>query len=259
MKLHRLGVFPRFLAYTLAGSWLDLARYGGHFLDSAERALELLPRETRLKARALRAGITIVNPFDVFPGLENQRGFVSADHWDSSHDRIEYPLLGAICALLQPRRIFEFGTYHGEATLMLARVCPEARITTVNIPAGQQPAHRVEPMQAVELIGEEQIGWRFRGHPEAGRIEQILADTAQLDTAPHRGRYDFVWIDAGHSYANVKNDTRKAFEVAGEGAHIFWHDFDATQPGLTEWLLEFSRERPLHWIGRTSLVFARKA
>jgi len=174
----------------LAPLWLPfwILRIRGHALDGVLRARETLVCESWLNARAQQAGLVRVNPFEAFPGLALQKGFLSAEHWGSSHDRVEYPLLTALCAHLRPRQIFEFGTFHGEATLLFARSCPEARITTLNIPGRQNPRFAFDSRQRSELLAEEAIGSAFRETPEAMRIEQLLLDSADLDPSHYRGR-----------------------------------------------------------------------
>lgn len=111
--------------------------------------------------------------------------------------------------------------------------------------------------QRSELLMEEKIGICFRGTPEASRIEQILLDSADLDPSHHQGRYDWIWVDAGHSYECVCNDSDKAFEMVAPGGYVFWHDFDSSQEGVVRCLTERARSRKLCWIDRTSLVYWR--
>jgi hypothetical protein len=39
-----------------------------------------------------------------------------------------------------------------------------------------------------------------------------------------------------------------------KNGYVFWHDFDAEQPGVTRALLEIASNRKLFWIERTSIV-----
>lgn len=236
--------------------WLpvQLAKYRGHFLDAAEQAIERLFHEAPLRAAAQRAGIKTVNPFERFPGIDREKVCLVPGHWSSSHEQIEYPILSAICSLLKPKQIFEFGTFYGEATLMFAQASPEARLVTLNLPEGAEPALGIDDIQKEELICDRQIGRLFRGTPEESRIEQILSDSSHLDVSKHRDRYEFIWVDAGHSYENVKSDSALALQMVCKGGFVFWHDFDSSQPGLTRALLEISTNSKLFWIERTSIV-----
>jgi hypothetical protein len=124
----------------------------------------------------------------------------------------------ALCASLKPQNIFEFGTFLGEATLMFARAFPEASISTINIPENEEPTLGIGKKQRSELLRNQQIGSLFRGRPESLRIKQILCDSATFDTAGHENAYDFIWIDAGHSYENVRSDSNKAFKMLRKNA-----------------------------------------
>lgn len=248
-----------FLQMFLAPFWIPIQvlRHRGHALDGMVRARLALTTETWLNDLAQRSGMQRVNPFKEFPGCAEKPTFLNAEHWGSLHDRVEYPLLTAIIATLQPRLVFEFGTFHGAATLLFARACPEAQITTLNIPSSQSPRLGILTDQQRELIATDEIGAFFRGKPEAARIHQLLLDSSDLDVSGHRQRYDFVWVDAGHSYECVCNDSDKAFEMVRPGGYVFWHDFDPLQEGLARALFERAPRRKLCWIERTSLVYWR--
>jgi hypothetical protein len=52
-----------------------------------------------------------------------------------------------------------------------------------------------------------------------------LVETDSRLWAPEApGGVDFCFIDAGHSYECVKNDTEKAFSVLNHGGVVLWHD-----------------------------------
>ena len=141
---------------------------------------------------------------------------------------------------------------------MFARSSPTAHISTLNIPESTMPALGIRDTQLSELLQNDQIGKFFKGKPEERSITQILGDSAEFDVSNHREAYDFIWVDACHSYENVKVDSAHAFEMVAPGGHVFWHDFDATQPGVTSALLEMAGSRELFWIGKTSIVGFKK-
>mgnify|MGYP001465364558 FL=1 len=236
--------------------WLPIQclRHRGHFFDGIERAIDALFREAPFRHAAQRAGIQRVNPFVRFPGIDREQVFLVPGHWTSSHEQIEYPLLAALCSLLKPQNIFEFGTYFGEATLMFAKASPDARIQTLNIPEDVAPSQGISAIQAGELISNSQIGKLFKGTPEENRITQILCDSAKFDDSERQQQYDFIWVDAGHSYENVMTDSRHALKMVSPGGHVFWHDFDSSQPGVVRALTEIAREHKLFWIEKTSIV-----
>ena len=82
-------------------------------------------------------------------------------------------------------------------------------------------------------------------------------DARDFDPEPMRGQFDFVWVDGDHSYDGVKNDTEKALAILRPGGTIMWHDFAPDSPGLVDYIAELTRELPLFWIRRTSILLHR--
>src|SRR5688572_13334595 len=50
----------------------------------------------------------------------------------------EYKLLGSMCQLQRPKRIFEFGTFEGYSALALALNAPQAQVFTLDLPKGER-------------------------------------------------------------------------------------------------------------------------
>ena len=133
--------------------------------------------------------------------------------------------LGGIVQLAmkhRPHHIFEIGTFDGRTTLNLHLNCPEAQITTMDLPPEDQ-----------DLPDGKVAGSLIREHAAAGRITQIYGNTLNYDFSDFYGQCDFVFIDAGHSYPNAAADTRTAIRLTqGRRAVIVWHDY-AEWPGVT--------------------------
>ncbi|MEO6052508.1 MAG: hypothetical protein ABIP97_00705, partial [Chthoniobacterales bacterium] len=113
--------FTNTVKLFLAPLWklpLSIIRYRGHAVDCAVNAYRNISEASFL--HLARINFKEANPFKHFPGLLNQPVRLSECHWGSTHDRAEYPLLMGICGTLQPKNIFEFGTFLGEATRMFA-------------------------------------------------------------------------------------------------------------------------------------------
>jgi hypothetical protein len=256
MKLNRWLNALKTIVFPFGPCIWMAARYRGFLIDSLNQCENQIYHETRIMKEAIDAGIRIVNPFEVFAGIDAIPVLLPACRWTSLHDRIEYPLLAAIVAHLKPKTVFEFGTYTGEASLVFAKSSPSAQIFTVNIPGSQKPKFQLAKDQEPELLTDAEIGKAFHRCNEASRIKQILCDSADLDIEPFRNSVDFVWVDAGHSYDCVKSDTNKAFEMVRPGGYIFWHDFDSYNPGITSCLIEEAlKGRKLFWIDRTSIIY----
>lgn len=141
----------------------------------------------------------------------------------------ELYVLARLTRALQPSTIFEIGTFDGRTTLNLtANAPPDAQVFTLDLPPGQE-----------KFGTRTRTGIRFHDTPYAVRINQLLGDTFQFDFSPWAGRINLVFVDAGHAYENVVNDTRAAMSMVdvARGA-IVWHDY-STHRGVQRALDEF--------------------
>jgi predicted O-methyltransferase YrrM len=130
--------------------------------------------------------------------------------------------LASLVATCRPRQVLEFGTCEGAATWHLwANAAADARITTLDLPAGTH----VKGSTDLNLQGR-----RSRPLlPSDPRVRLIEQDTRSW--VPDVRDVDFCFIDAGHSYECVKNDTEKALTVMAPGGLVVWHDASWSRDG----------------------------
>jgi predicted O-methyltransferase YrrM len=128
----------------------------------------------------------------------------------------EMAALAVITAAKWPRRVLEFGTYDGASTWHLwANARPGGSVTTVDLPPGTTVAGSTDPT----LHG-------VRGRPflpESPDVRVVEVDSRAWEPDPGAA-YDLCFIDAGHSYECVRNDTEKARRALAPGGVIVWHD-----------------------------------
>jgi predicted O-methyltransferase YrrM len=127
----------------------------------------------------------------------------------------EMTILASLVALTQPRRLLEFGTCDGASTWHLWANAPaDAQITTLDLPSGTKvdgsSDYHVQGIPSRPLL------------PDSPRIRLIEIDSRQWK--PDLREVDFCFIDAGHSYECVRNDTEKALSVMRKGGVVLWHD-----------------------------------
>ena len=167
--------------------------------------------------------------------------------------------LVALCALVRrhrPHMVFEFGTLTGLATIhLLANAAQDAQVFTLELSCEER--RQAAGLDWERNIDQKIIGIHFRDTPQAGQITQILCDSLRFDPAPYRQQMDFVWVDACHEYANVKNDTEKAFEMLAPGGVVAWHDFSRTCPGVGEYLKTLVGKHDIRWIAGTEVAFCQ--
>jgi predicted O-methyltransferase YrrM len=152
-----------------------------------------------------------------------------------------------LCRALEPTpsKIFEIGTSVGTTALHFAMNAPDARVFTLDLPAGetQSPVLRTTAMDEAHIRGRRGIGrYVFEGRPEADRIECLYGDSATFDFAPYEGAIDLFFIDGAHSYEYVRSDTLNALRCCRPGGIIVWHDFGRQGVnGVTRWVHELLR------------------
>jgi predicted O-methyltransferase YrrM len=166
---------------------------------------------------------SVVGLSDVYPEVERmsiELGSVTYTSWNM--DPTERFVLGALAQLTKPRRIFEFGTFDGSATWVLARNAPKAKIDTIDLPV-DHPASAVAA-GALSIVGE-----RVLGEP---RVEQHFADSRSFNFDRWEGAVDMVLIDAGHLYEDVHADTEAALRMLSDNGLIVWDDYTRRWPGV---------------------------
>lgn len=134
----------------------------------------------------------------------------------------ELTVLCQLARKFQPKKMFEFGTFDGRSSVNLLLNAPEAHLYTLDLP----PDVRTLPEEA-------KVGERLQRPEFEGRYTQLFGDTRYFDYSAYRGQMDLIFIDAGHVYELVKNDTARALEVVKPGGVIVWHDFGQI-PGVTQ-------------------------
>jgi predicted O-methyltransferase YrrM len=168
----------------------------------------------------------------------------------------ELVYLAAATRLLQPRKIFEIGTFKGRTTAVFALNAAEADILTLDLPPDHAPdasylrsdAELVRRRNPIEFIDRYGVGARCR---------QVLCDSKQFDPRPHAGTVDLAFIDGAHTLSYVRNDTEKTALMMAPGGLVFWHDYGGKgrMRGITDYLHGLSRRFPVYRIPGTTLAW----
>jgi len=180
---------------------------------------------------------------ELFPGVESQLVTAPVSQIYRARDMVvplaELLTLAAICRHLQPRRVFEIGTYTGSSTLVMAiNLAAQAEIFTLDL----------EPSELVGSI--------YRGTSHASKIRELYGNSLEFDYEPFRGSVDLVLVDANHAYDFVKADTEKAFALLRPGGVIIWDDYrwldvHSECSGVTLCLNELQKTRPIYSLAGT--------
>jgi len=188
----------------------------------------------------------------LFPELATRPTSVAAD--------IDHPfelpygerfILAALASGLQPRLIFEFGTFSGSTTKVLADAAPAATVHTIDLP---DEAIHSDPWLA------SMIGAAFRDDPAyEGRVIQHRRNSRDFDFRPYRGKVGLVYIDASHEREDVVHDSHRALEIVSDDGVIVWDDYQPEIPGVIEALTELHQSgMDVVHVAETRLVVHRR-
>ena len=75
-------------------------------------------------------------------------------------------------------------------------------------------------------------------------------------------KFDLIFIDGGHTYSVVKNDTEKSFKMLNKNGIILWHDYvpgKESAKNVVNYLNEISKEKNILNIRNTSLCVFRNS
>ncbi len=232
---------PKFLARNTPGNALA---------DGASlfRALDKYAELERFNVLHRQARIRDVHAAELFgPEFEKvEVPFGAIDEETGKVNQAELLFVDAVAKFIKARNIFEFGTYMGRTTYHLVGASPEAHVTTLDLPP--EGGSKTWPF----------LGNVYKGSDRESRITQLLCDSHKFDPAPYKQQFDFIYIDGDHSYEGVKNDTLKALEMLAPGGTMMWHDYGpSVDLGLTRFFVEFTRERPVFRLKKSSLLLYR--
>jgi predicted O-methyltransferase YrrM len=179
---------------------------------------------------------------DAYPeaaGMTVPMGDVTYKVWNM--DPMERFCLAVVAQLKEALRIFEFGTFDGATSLLLAKAAPTAQVFTIDLPpesysAPQDFGYPASPGEYESAHDE--VGHEFRDTPEGERITQLFGDTTTFDFSEYVGTMDLVIVDAGHGYEAARSDTENALQLAGPSGVVIWDDFIPQWPGVMQAVME---------------------
>lgn len=188
--------------------------------------------------------------------LANLHGY-SWLHSETAPFAIDLLSLCLLCRALEPRTVFEIGTFVGYTSLHMAlNSPPETRLFTLDLPPEDRNTSLATTATDHKLIDRDVGPAVFEGTDVAGKIERLYGDSATFDFSQWHGSVDLFFVDGAHSYEYVRSDTLNAFRCVRPGGVVVWHDYGRLeQSGVTRWLHELARDHELFAIPNGSLVY----
>lgn len=214
---------------------------------------------------------TLADPFiipktDVFELLGNDQATCEGVYECGFGHTTEFELkvISNLVKRLNPKSIFEIGTFQGRTTLNMAlNIDPDAKIITLDLPSGDLDSTQMKIEEGeVRYVKKESSGDRFMNHPMAYKIHQVFGDSATFSFSEYENSIDLAFIDGSHAYEYVLNDSQKILSIMRPGGLIIWHDY-TNWPGVWTALNELyqtnSSYKNIKHIGGTSIAILEVA
>jgi len=169
-----------------------------------------------------------------------------------------YYALAAVVRALQPKTIFEFGTYLGVSALtMAANTSPECRIFTMDLPdsAITEDIHLLNETDERHVVkSRSRVGEAFLRSPLGAKIKQVRDDSITFRAETYVTNVDVVFVDGGHSTPLIAKDTENAFRILAPNGTILWDDYFHHYPDVVNYLDNLADRHPLYSIPGTNFV-----
>ena len=165
------------------------------------------------------------------------------------------------------KNIFEFGTCSGKTTYLMALNSSEdAKITTITLDPNKlnniQKFDKDNKSSFRNLINESIYNkFLFSGTPEEKKIKVIFINSVDFINTEFKEKIDFIFIDGGHTYSVVKNDSEKSFEMLKPNGIILWHDYvpgKRSSSDVVKYINSILDKKKIYKIKHTSLCFYKK-
>jgi hypothetical protein len=168
---------------------------------------------------------------------------------------LERAILVTLVKLVQPNNIFEFGTFLGEGTFMLAENS-EGQIYTMDLGDSGESILTL-PREIKNITIQRKANKVFYNTKADFRIHQLFGDSTKYDFSKFTAMMDFVVIDGGHSLNVVKSDTENAFLMLKKNgcSCVVWHDYTHSHYEITNFLNNLSKKQTIFHVEDTYYAF----
>ena len=162
------------------------------------------------------------------------------------------------------KNIFEFGTCSGKTTTLMAlNSPPDAKILTLTLNSDQAKNltldNRDNKVSIRNIINESNYEkFLFSNQEFEKKISVLFMDSRELDANKYQNKFDLIFIDGGHTYSIVENDSYKAFKMIKKGGIILWHDYvpgKTSDKDIVKYLNKIAKDKNIFHIENTSLCY----
>jgi predicted O-methyltransferase YrrM len=173
------------------------------------------------------------------------------------------------CLAKSSKNIFEFGTCSGKTTALFAlNSSPESKIYSITLdPAALSNlslGNNQDGKAALNNVKKESIynQFIFTNMSIKNKINLIFQDSSKLNVDKFENLMDLIFIDGGHNYSCVKNDSEKSFRMIKNEGYIFWHDYNVSKRScrdVVKYIHEISKNKKIFHIKNTTLCYYKNS
>jgi len=174
---------------------------------------------------------------------------------------VDQIILLSLIELVRPDRILEIGTYQGYSTRLFVENSDAVEILTIDLPPLASIVNTEVDVEKVLYDGEYNDDYLRSVQNTTGakylndlspvdidRVTLIKSDSTKLDFSDQIGPVQFAFIDGGHSYDIVKQDTANVTSQIKLGV-VVWHDYASSiHSDVTRFLEEYSKSNQIFYI-----------
>ena len=162
------------------------------------------------------------------------------------------------------KNIFEFGTCSGKTTyLMGLNSDKDTKIISITL-------NKNEISEVLKKKEDNEVSFRnivnesiyskflFSGEDVEKKIKVIFQNSLEFNHQEYIGKMDLIFIDGGHTYSVVKNDSEKAFSMLSKNGIILWHDYvpgKQSAKDVVKYIHEISKNKEILNIKGTTLAY----
>ena len=166
------------------------------------------------------------------------------------------------------KKIFEFGTCSGKTTyLMGLNSSDDTRIISITLDPNDLNDLKkkdIDNKVSFRNIIQESVYEKFLFSEKEveKKIKIIFQNSLNFEHNKYKNEMDLIFIDGGHTYSVVKNDSEKSFDMLSSSGIILWHDYvpgKRSARDVVKYLNEISKKKIIYKIKDTSLcIFINK-
>ena len=168
-------------------------------------------------------------------GNDFGRSFTSFVPQDDKHNAsmsaLEYIVMIKLLNLIEPSKVFEFGTYMGNTTRFILENIVDFSdepklIYTLDLDSTDDVEFEGnDATLASKVVGTKRL---YQKSIHKNRVVQLLGDSLTFDFSSINSKFQFILIDANHALEYVKKDTENAYELLDYSSSyvIIWDDYE---------------------------------